>query len=121
VSDGSPPQPKNVPFPREWPWHEGVLVFGLASVAISAHFEFSEQVYALTRRWEFLQLDEVPTGLAVLALGLIWLCWRRIQYAQRELYARRAAEASLEAVLVANRKLTQEYVRLQEAERKHLA
>lgn len=99
------------------------MVVGIAalSVVLSAHFELSERLYALTRRWEFLQLDEFPIGLGVLAIGLTWLSWRRTRQARRELCARRLAETQLEGVLAANRELTQEHLRVQESERKHLA
>jgi two-component system, NarL family, sensor histidine kinase UhpB len=108
---------------REGPWREVLMIVCIAalSVAISAHFELSERLYALTRRWEFMELDEIPGGMAVLAIGLIGLCWGRIRQARRELQARLHAETQLKSALAANRKLTQEYVRLQEAERKHLA
>jgi two-component system sensor histidine kinase UhpB len=98
-----------------------VLGAAVVSVAVSARFQLSEHLYAFTRRFEFLQLDEVPVGLGVLAIGLIWVSWRRIQQARRELSARQLAETQLETVLTTNRRLTQEYLRLQESERKHLA
>jgi two-component system sensor histidine kinase UhpB len=106
-----------------WPWREvvGVIALAILFTALAAHYDLSERLYALTRRWEFLQVDEWPVGLSVLALGLIWLCWQRIVHARRELIARQRAETQLEGVLKANRKLTQEHLRLQESERKHLA
>jgi two-component system sensor histidine kinase UhpB len=107
----------------EWPWREAAMVIGIAvlSVALSAHFQLTERLYTFTRRWEFLQLDEVPVGLGVLAIGLTWLSWRRTRQAQRELRARQRAEMQLQSVLAANRELTQEHLRVQESERKHLA
>jgi glucose-6-phosphate-specific signal transduction histidine kinase len=71
-------------------------------------------LFAVTRRWEYFQLDELPFGLLVLAIGLIWLSWRRYRQAQ-------LAEARLAGVLADNRKLAQEHLRIQELERKHLA
>jgi two-component system, NarL family, sensor histidine kinase UhpB len=59
--------------------------------------------------------------LLVLAIGLIWLSWRRNRQAARQLRARRLAEARLAGVLSENRKLAQEYLRVQELERKHMA
>jgi two-component system, NarL family, sensor histidine kinase UhpB len=98
-----------------------VLGVTALSIILAAHFQLAEVVYALTRRWEYLQLDELPIGLLVLALGLIWLSWRRYQQAGRELAARQLAEARLAGVLEENRRLAQEHLRIQELERKHLA
>ncbi len=104
-------------------WRDSTIVAALtvASLLLSAHFQLAEAFYASTRRWESLQLDELSTGLLVLAMGLIWLSWRRNRLARRELRARAAAEAALAAALNDNRRLAQEHVRIQEAERKHLA
>ncbi len=105
------------------PWRDSAIVVGLtaASLLLAAHFQFAETLYALTRRWESLQVDELSTGLLVLAMGLVWLSWRRNRLARRELRARAAAEAALALALEENRRLAQEHVRIQEAERKHLA
>jgi glucose-6-phosphate-specific signal transduction histidine kinase len=59
--------------------------------------------------------------LVVLAAGLAWFAARRYRDAGRELRRRKLAEAQLEAALADNRRLSQQYVRLQEAERKSLA
>jgi len=91
------------------------------SIILAAHFQLTETLYALTRRWEYFQLDELPIGLLVLAIGLIWLSWRRYRQAGRELRARHVAEVRLAGVLAENRRLAQEYLRVQELERKHLA
>jgi signal transduction histidine kinase len=99
----------------------GVIAVTALSIILAAHFQLTETLYALTRRWEYFQLDELPIGLLVLAIGLIWLSWRRYQQAGRELRARHVAEVRLAGVLADNRKLTQEYLRVQEQERKHLA
>jgi signal transduction histidine kinase len=98
-----------------------VIVMTLVSIFLAARFQLTEALYAITRRWEYFQLDELPIGLLVLAIGLIWLCWRRYRQAGRELHARQLAEARLAAVLAENRKLAQENLRVQELERKHLA
>jgi glucose-6-phosphate-specific signal transduction histidine kinase len=102
---------------------DAVAVLGVTilSTMLAAHFQLAEALYALTRRWEYLQLDEIPIGLLVLAVGLIWLAWRRNQQAGHELRARQAAEARLAGALAENRKLAQEHLRIQELERKHLA
>jgi glucose-6-phosphate-specific signal transduction histidine kinase len=54
-------------------------------------------------------------------MGLMWLSWRRYLHARREIFARRTAEARLGDALADNRRLAQESLRIQEAERKHLA
>src|SRR5579863_10191957 len=102
---------------------EAAVVIGLTalSILLAAHFQLTETLYALTRHWEYIQLDELPVGLLVLAIGLIWLSWRRYRQAGRQLRARQLAEARLAGVLSENRKLTQEYLRVQEMERKHMA
>ena len=103
--------------------HDAAAVIGLTvlSIALSARFQLTEALYALTRRWEFIQVDELQIGMLVLTVGLIWLSWRRYRQAGRELYARQLAEARLAGVLADNRKLAQEHLRSQELERKHLA
>ena len=76
-------------------WRDTAIVIAVTviSVVASAHFNLSETLYALTRRAERFQIDELPIGVAVLLCGLIWLSWRRYRQACRELGARRAAEA----------------------------
>jgi two-component system, NarL family, sensor histidine kinase UhpB len=102
---------------------EAAVVVGLTalSIMLAAHFQLTEMLYALTRHWEYIQLDELPIGLLVLAIGLIWLSWRRYRQAGRQLRARQLAEARLAGVLSENRKLAREYLRVQELERKHMA
>jgi signal transduction histidine kinase len=102
---------------------EAALVVGVAalSIVLAAHFQLTETLYALTRHWEYIQLDELPVGLLVLAAGLIWLSWRRNRQALRQLQARQLAEARLAGVLSENRKLAQENLRAQELERKRMA
>jgi signal transduction histidine kinase len=108
---------------QELPWLDVAVVIGITALTLilSAHFQLNEALYSLTRRWEHLQLDELPLGMLVLSICLIWVSWRRYQHARRELRARRIAEARLALVLAENRELTQENLRIQEIERKHLA
>jgi two-component system, NarL family, sensor histidine kinase UhpB len=105
------------------PWRDVALIIATSalSVVVAAHFQWSESFYALTRRWEYLQLDELSTGLVVLVMGLSWLSWRRYHLARQELGRRYRVEAALERALAENRRLVSEYLRVQEAERKHLA
>jgi len=88
---------------------------------LCAQFDFSEALRRWTAPWERFQLDELPAVLVVLAAGLAWFAARRYGDAGRELRRRKAAEAQLAAALTDNRRLSQQYVQLQEAERKSLA
>ncbi len=104
-------------------WQDTILV-ALATgimVLICIEFDLSEALRRWTAPWERFQLDELPAVLVVLAVGLAWFAVRRYIEAGRELRRREVAEAQLEAALANNRRLAQQYVRLQEAERKSLA
>jgi two-component system, NarL family, sensor histidine kinase UhpB len=105
------------------PWRDtaAVIAITLATVVICIHFDLNEALYRLTRHGETFQLDELPIALLVLSVGLMWLAWRRYHQARRELQARQIAESRLLDALADNRKLSQEIVRIQEEERKHLA
>lgn len=119
----SPMESLPTPPVRALAWRDLAVVVGVTvlAFALAAHFQFTEALYALTRHWEYFQVDELPIGMFVLSLGLIWLSWKRYRDANRELEARRNAEARLEAVLSENRRLARENLRIQEVERKHLA
>src|SRR5580704_16827538 len=105
------------------PWRDtlAVLIATALTIALAAHFNWSEALYALTRREERLQLDELRIGMLVLLSGLIWLAWRRNRQPPQEIRARRVTEAQLEEARAANRALAKETLRIQEADRKHLA
>jgi len=98
-----------------------VVLATASMVVLSVQFDLSEALRRWTAPWERFQLDELPAVLAVLAAGLAWFAARRYVDAGRELRRRKLAEAQLETALAANRRLSQQYVRLQEAERKSLA
>jgi signal transduction histidine kinase len=104
-------------------WLDAAIVAGITilTCAFSAYFQFNEALYALTRHWEYIQLDELPVGMFVLSVCLVWLSLKRYRHARRELQARQLAEARLAAALAENRRLARENMRIQEAERKHLA
>jgi two-component system, NarL family, sensor histidine kinase UhpB len=109
--------------PERAVWQDTAVVV-LATAAMAAlcvQFDFSEALRRWTAPWERFQLDEVPAVLVVLAAGLAWFAVRRYSEAGRELRRRQLAEAQFEAALADNRRLSQQYVRLQEAERKSLA
>ena len=98
-----------------------VVAITFGCVLLAAHFELSERLFAYTRRWEALQLDEWPVAAFVLVLCLVWISWRRYGQALTQLQARRAAELRLAAALAENRELAQQHLQVQESERKHLA
>jgi two-component system, NarL family, sensor histidine kinase UhpB len=109
--------------PEKVVWQD-MLVVVLATtvmVLICVQYDVSEALRRWAAPWERFQLDELPAVLVVLAVGLAWFAVRRYIEAGRELRRREVAEAQLEAALTNNRRLAQQYVRLQEAERKSLA
>jgi glucose-6-phosphate-specific signal transduction histidine kinase len=97
-----------------------VIVSGAAAFAC-AKFNLSEALLKWTRPFERLQLDELPAVLLVVAISLIWFSTRRYLEANRQLQLRRAAESQLAASLAENKRLAQQYVDVQESERKALA
>ena len=104
-------------------WQDALLVACATVVmgALCVAFNFSEALRRWTEPWERFQLDELPAVLVVLSAGLAWFAARRYAEAGIELRGRRLAEARLEAALLDNRRLSQQYVHLQEAEQKRLA
>lgn len=100
-----------------------VLVAVVTAVAavLSARLNFSEALLSWTRQRERFQLDELPGVLLVLAVCLIWFSLRRYLEARSEIVRRRSVEASLVAALGENRHLAQQYVQMQESERRTLA
>ena len=93
----------------------------VAAAVVCAHFNVTETLRHLTAPYEWLQLDELPSVVLVLAVGLAWFAARRHREARREIARRTAAETLLAASLADNRRLAQQYVQLQEAQRKSLA
>jgi two-component system, NarL family, sensor histidine kinase UhpB len=93
-----------------------VLAFLLAS-----HFELQERIARLTLPLERFQVDELVPTLLALAVALVWFAWRRWHQATRELDRRVAAERHLADALAENRRLSQQYLLVQEEERRSLA
>src|SRR5690348_10346315 len=104
--------------PQKVVWQDTIAVaLATAIMAIvCVQLDVSEALRRWTAPWERFQLDELPAVLVVLAVGLAWFAARRHAEAGRELRRRELAEAQLEAALNDNRRLSQQYVRLQEAE-----
>jgi two-component system sensor histidine kinase UhpB len=74
-----------------------------------------------TRLHERLQLDELPAWLLIVACCLVWFSARRYTEARDQLGLRRATDARLAEALAENQRLAQQYVDMQEYERKALA
>jgi two-component system sensor histidine kinase UhpB len=98
-----------------------VVLITAVSAGLFGYLEMSERVFVATRPWEFLQLDEIPAVLLVLALCLIWFAGRRYRDASAELARRTDAEAKLTGLLDDNRRLAQQHVEVLESERKRIA
>lgn len=100
------------------------LLVGVVTVAtwvVCGIFNITEMLRRLNAPYERYQLDELPMVLLVLGLGLTWFATRRHAEARQEIARRKSAEAQLAAALAENRRLAQQYVELQESERKALA
>ena len=104
-----------------WPDVVAVASVTVAAACLAAALDLHEWFSFSTRGLEWLQVDELPVVLLVLAASLTGVAVRRYRQARRELRARRAAESRLSMALAANRQLAQEHLRVQEAERQRLA
>ncbi len=114
------PQPEPA---QRTPWRDlaVVIVVTVCVGGLAVYLELNEFMFAATRRWEVLQLDEVPITLLALTISLSWFAWRRYRDARAELGRRHAAEQRTAALLQENRRLAQQYLEVQESERKILA
>jgi two-component system, NarL family, sensor histidine kinase UhpB len=98
-----------------------IAVVTIGAWVLCGVFNLTETLHHLTAPYERYQLDELPSMLLVLGLGLTWFATRRYREARQEIVRRRLAEVRLAAALADNRRLAHQYVELQEAERKALA
>jgi len=98
-----------------------IAVVVIVSALVFVGVEFTEWLFAMTRPLEPLQIDEALPILVVLTSCLTWFAWRRYSQARAELARRQAAERQLEALLLENRRLAQQYLQAQEQERKSVA
>lgn len=98
-----------------------VAIVTIATWVLCGIFNFTEILRRLNAPYERYQLDELPSVLLVLGLGLTWFATRRYGEARQEIARRKSAEAQLAEALADNRRLAQQYVELQETERKALA
>jgi len=98
-----------------------VAVISLLAAVVCVKLDLSETLLGWTRLHERLQLDELPAVLLVVATCLIWFSARRYFEARGQLVLRRATEVRLEEALAENQRLAQQYLDIQEYERKALA
>jgi two-component system, NarL family, sensor histidine kinase UhpB len=98
-----------------------VAIVTAATWVLCGLLNVTELLRHLTAPYERYQLDELPVVLLILGLGLTWFAMRRNREARREIMLRKSAETQLAAALADNRRLAQQYVELQETERKSLA
>lgn len=98
-----------------------VATVTLATWVLCGLFNVTELLRRLTAPYERFQLDELPSVLLVLGLGLTWFATRRYAEARQDIARRNSAERQLAEALANNRRLAQQYLELQEAERKTLA
>jgi two-component system, NarL family, sensor histidine kinase UhpB len=106
-----------------FPWLDAcvVIVATVTAALLFIRLELTETLFASTRAWEHVQLDELPATLLVFGAALLWFAWRRYQQGCKELALRHAAEEQLATLLRDHRRLAQQYVQFQESERKALA
>lgn len=108
------------------PWRSNgdivlMVVVVVGTFIVSARFNVAEMLRRVTRPYEHLQLDELPTVALAAALGLVWFAWRRYRETRFELARRQAAEACLAATLDEKNHLARRFIDAQEAERRNLA
>jgi signal transduction histidine kinase len=111
--------------PRAWrvPLRDAAVVVTITACSawLFGRIELSERVFAATRPWEFMQLDEIPAVLLVLAICLVWYAGRRFREASAELARRTDAERQMKELLEDNRRLARQHIDALESERKRLA
>src|SRR5450432_1609597 len=98
-----------------------IVAVAIIAAVVCAKFNLSEALLNLTRPFERLQFDELPAVVLVIAISLVWFASRRYFEATRQLGLRIAAEAQLAETLAENQRLAQQYLDVQEQERKALA
>jgi two-component system sensor histidine kinase UhpB len=98
-----------------------VLLLTLAAFVLAGMVELHEAISRWTSRWEFWQIDEVPTAVTVLALGLAWFAFRRRAEAAAALRLQAQAQADALRLLEHNRELARQLIAVQENERLALA
>jgi two-component system sensor histidine kinase UhpB len=98
-----------------------IVLVSVAAAIVCVRFDLSEHLMAWAYRNERYQVDELPAVLLVIATCLIWFSLRRYAEAKRQLALRWSAELGLTEALAENQRLAQQYLDMQEYERKALA
>lgn len=98
-----------------------IVVIAIIAAFLCAKYNLSEALLKWTRPLERLQLDEAPAVLLMIAICLVWFASRRYFEANGQLRLRRHVEARLAEASAENQRLAQQYVDIQENERKALA
>jgi two-component system sensor histidine kinase UhpB len=98
-----------------------VVVIAITAAIVCVKLNVSEALAGWFKLYEQQQLDELPPVLLVLTTSLVWYSARRYREVSRQVLLRRATENQLAAALAENQRLAQQYVELQEYERKALA
>jgi two-component system, NarL family, sensor histidine kinase UhpB len=93
----------------------------LLCAVLAIHFDWTETLFAWTRRSESFQLDELTFVLLALAIGLAWFSARRWRGTYRELHARLDLQGRLAQTLDEQRRLARQFVDMQEHDRKRLS
>jgi len=118
----APPKPTRRPIGMTV-MRDAILVAGLTilTAVLCARFNVSELLHRWTAPWERIQLDEWPAILLALASGLLWFALRRFSEARRALAHHEAAESRASLALAHVRRLSRNYVEVQEQERRSIA
>ena len=98
-----------------------VLLLTVAAYFLAAAVELHETMSRWTTRWEIWEIDEVPSAVTVLALGLAWFAFRRRAEAASALRLQAQAQAESLRLLDHNRELARQLIQVQENERRALA
>ena len=98
-----------------------VLLLTLAAFVLAGAVELHETMSRWTSRLEIWQVDEVPTAITVLALGLAWFAFRRRAETAAALRLQDQAQAEALRLLERNRELARQLIAVQENERRALA
>jgi two-component system sensor histidine kinase UhpB len=98
-----------------------VVVVTIIAATLCVTLNVSEALLSWARPRERFQVDELPAILLAFAICLIWFSWRRYREARREIELRRRAEGGLSVALAENQRLAQQYLDIQESERRALA
>jgi two-component system sensor histidine kinase UhpB len=98
-----------------------VAAVTLLAGCLSIHFEIRERIFGWLQLGEHYQLDELPGILLVFTCGLLWFSHRRHQDMRLEIGKRERVESQLAHLLEENRRMSQQVITVQEAERRNLA